>query len=136
MAPQPTTLSRFERARNLGLVGLLALGFSLTLAIFAEGNFGRPHCAAYATARQLTYAGMQYPSAPIGVPGRRPATCLLLDAERAVVTVPFADVAPHRLATVLVDIATTPLITTPLLFAVLVVGLFISYDIMGVRARS
>ena len=135
MASQPTRLSRFERARNLVIVGLLALGFSLTLAIFAEGNYARPHCATYATAHQLTYAGLEYPSAPIGVPGRRPATCLFVSAARGVVTVPFASVAPSESAAILVDLATTTLLTTPVLLALFVFGLFRVYGVMGLRSR-
>lgn len=135
MAQPPPTLSRLERVRNLFIVGALALGFSLTLAIFAEGNYARPKCATYAAAHQLTYAGLEYPSAPIGVPGRRPARCLLLDTNRRLVTVPFGDVAPHRMSAVLVDLATTPLLTTPLLLGAFVFGLYQVYGAMGIRAR-
>ena len=136
MAPPPTTLSRWERVRNLLLVAVLALGFSLTLAIFAEANYARPHCAAYAAARQWSYLGLEYPSAPIGIPGRRPATCLLVSRDRALTAVPFAEVAPSAMSAVLVDLATTPLLTTPLLLALLVFGLFQVYGAMGLGSRE
>lgn len=131
--PPPLTLTRFEHVRNLLVAGTLALGFSLTLAIFAEANYARPHCAAWATPRQLTYAGLEYPSAPLGIPGRRVASCLLLDRHRALVTIPFADVAPHRGSAILVELATTPLLTTPALLLAFIAGLFRVYAALGIR---
>lgn len=133
MGTPQTLLTRFEHVRNLLVAGTLALGFSLTLAIFVEANYARPHCAAWAASRQLTYAGLEYPSAPPGMPGRRVATCLLLDSRRALVTIPFADVAPHRASAALVDLATTPLLTMPLLLLVFVAGLFRVYGALGIR---
>lgn len=135
MATRSATLSRWERIRNLVVVVALALGFALTLAIFAEGNYGRPSCSAYGAARQLTYVALEYPSSPIGMPGRRPANCLFVRDSDQLVTVPFAEVAGNAAMAILVDLATTPLLTTPLFLVLFVFGLRKVYEAMGMDPR-
>lgn len=133
MASPPRMLARWERYRNLAAVAVLALGFALTLAIFVEGNYAGPRCAAHGHAHALTYAALQYPSAPIGFPDRRAATCLFATSDRQLVAVPFAEVAPNRATAVAVDIATTPLITTPVLLALFTFVLYQLYGAMGMK---
>lgn len=133
MVSPSRTLRRWERYRNLAVVAVLALGFALTLAIFVEGNYAGPQCAAYGRDRQLTYVALEYPSAPVGVPGRRVASCLFVSGDRQVATVPFAEVAPGRAMSMAVDLATTPLITTPVLFALFAFVLYQLYGAMGMR---
>lgn len=133
MATPPRTLPRWERYRNLMVVAVLALGFALTLAIFVEGNYAGPRCAAYGRERVLTYAGLEYPSAPIGFPGRRAATCVFADSARQLVTIPFAVVGPDRATALAVDIATTPLLTTPVLLALFTFVLYQLYGALGLK---
>lgn len=133
MASSPHTLRRWERYRNLAIVVVLALGFALTLAIFVEGNLARPRCAAYGRERRLTYAALEYPSAPIGTPGRRAPTCLFVNDQQQLVTIPFADVAPGRGLSTVVDLATTPLLTTPALLALFTFVLYQVYGALRIR---
>lgn len=133
--PAVRSLSRFERLRNLGVVAILALGFALTLAIFAEANYARPYCVAYGQSKQLTYGGLEYPSAPPGVPGRRAAGCLFAEADRTLVRVALADVAPSHAMVTLVEVATSPLLTTPFLIALFAFVLSQLYGALGIEAR-
>lgn len=133
MASPPRVLPRWERYRNLAVVAVLALGFALTLAIFVEGNYAGPRCAAYGRERTLTYAALEYPSAPIGIPGRRVAACLFVNGDRQLVMVPFGEVAPSRTSATAVDIATTPLLTTPILLALLAFLLYQLYGALGMK---
>jgi hypothetical protein len=133
MASAPRTLPRWERYRNLVVVAVLALGFALTLAIFVEGNYAGPRCAAHGRQRALTYVALEYPSAPIGFPGRRTTTCLFVTADRQLVTRAFADIAPSQATAVAVDMATTPLMTTPVLFAFFAFVLYQLYGAMGLK---
>lgn len=133
MGPPPRTLSRWERYRNLAVVAALALGFALTLAIFVEGNYARPRCAAYGRDRGLTYAALEYPSAPIGIAGRRAASCLFVDRDRQLVTIPFTEVEPRLATSTAVDIATTPVVTAPVLLALFAVVLYQLYGALGIK---
>lgn len=126
-------LTAWDRRRHLAVVALLGLGFALTLAIFAEGTVARPRCQAYGAPRTLVFAGLEYPSAPPGVPGRRRAACLFVGDDRRVVAVPFVEVAPAGVTAALVDLATTPLVTTPLMIAILAFLLFQVYGALGLR---
>jgi hypothetical protein len=61
----PQTIARarswWSGFRNFLIVGAIALGLSIGLALFVEHRYAAPLCVRYAALHELTYTGLNYP---------------------------------------------------------------------------
>ncbi len=136
MVQKSSSLTSWQLVQNLLIVAALALGSSLTAAIFAEGNYARPQCEAYGRAHQLKYLRFEYPPGPLGQAEIGSSCyCIFSDGSATPVEVDFQTVASNYVTYLLVDFALTPVLTMPIFFILFTVGLVGVYGALGIRLR-
>jgi hypothetical protein len=117
-APQVVARARswWSGFRNFLIVGALALGLAIGLALFVEHSYTAPFCEKYASQHSLVYSGFQYPTL-----GRSSSTsslgrCMFADAAGQSSTVDFSKVNSNAILALLVSFALQIEITIPVFF--------------------
>lgn len=110
------TRSWWSGLRNFLIVGALALGLSIGLALFVEHRYAAPLCTHYAALHELTYKGIEYP-----VIGRSSNTtssgrCIFVNSAGQQNTLALSKVGGNWLIVLLLSFALQIDFTTPVAF--------------------
>jgi hypothetical protein len=110
--------SRWSGFRNFLIVGALALGFAIGLALLTERIYTTPLCEKYAAAHGLVYHGLEYPVIGSGSNTTSSGSCIFVDSAGGSNTIRFRDLAPNAVMALLASFALQLEITIPALFVV------------------
>ncbi|MDD4880535.1 MAG: hypothetical protein PHR30_01985 [Gallionellaceae bacterium] len=120
----PQAMSRakswWSGLRNFMLVGALALGLAIGLALFVEQDYATPLCEHYAVQHGVTYRGLEYPV--IGGSSRttsRSGSCMVVNSAGSQNTVSLSSLEPNAAIAILVSFALQIEVTTPIAFVLI-----------------
>lgn len=91
--------------RHFLIVGALALGFAISLALYAEHRYAAPLCEHYAAQHGLTYQGIYYPVIGSGRSTTSSGSCTFFDTTAHKSTVLLSKVAPNQFVALLISFA-------------------------------
>jgi hypothetical protein len=116
--PQAAAMARswWRGVRNFLIIGALALGLAIGLALAVDRSYAAPLCGTYAAQHTLVYSGLDYPQIGRSSSISSPARCIFTDAVGNRQTVDLGNLNPFFVTALLADIALTIEITVPVLF--------------------
>ena len=103
--------------RNFLIVGALALGVAIGLALFVEHHYAAPLCAQYAAQHGgLRYEGIDYPTVGRSSSTTSPPRCMFVDPTGHRDTVSLDELQPNAIAALLTSFALQMSFVTPVAF--------------------
>ena len=104
--------------RNFLIVGALAFGFAIGLALLTERLYTTPLCEKYAAAHGLAYRGLEYPVIGSSSLTTSSGSCIFVDSAGSSNTILFRDLASNALIAFLASFALQLEITIPAFFVI------------------
>jgi len=104
--------------RNFLIVGALALGLAIGLALFVERYYASPLCEQYAAQHGLVYRGLDYPVIGQSSSTTSSGNCILVDAAGHRNTIRLRNLEPNAALALLASFALQIDFTVPALFIV------------------
>jgi hypothetical protein len=113
-APQTAAQARswWVGVRNFLLIGAVALGLAVGLALLVDRSYASPLCAKYAAQKNLVFQGLDYPQLGSNSSTSSPSRCIFSNAT----TVAIGKLDPNFIVSTLADFAMTIEITVPAFF--------------------
>ncbi len=106
--------------RNFLIVGSLAFGLAIGLALWVEHRYAAPLCERYAAEHGLAYWGLDYPVLGKSSSTTSPSgTCLLLEASGRQRSVDLTRLEPNSVKALLASFALQMEVTMPVSFVLL-----------------
>ena len=107
--------------RNLLIVGALALGLAITLALLVEHRYAAPLCEKYGAQHGLLYTALEYPTLGRGssAAGNTSGDCVFRDAAGAKQTFSLGKLAPNFWTDLLMNAALEIELTFPISFVLI-----------------
>jgi hypothetical protein len=107
--------------RNLLIVGALAFGLAVGLALLVEHRYAAPLCEAYGTQHGLSYTALEYPTLGRGgsAASNTSGECIFRDAAGAKQTRSLGKLAPNFLTDLLMSAALEIELTFPVGFVLI-----------------
>jgi hypothetical protein len=107
--------------RNLVIVGALALGLAVTLALLVEHRYAAPLCETYGAQHGLTYTALEYPTLGRGgsAASNTSGDCIFRDAAGAKRTLSLGKLAPNFLTDLLMSAGLEIELTFPVSFVLI-----------------
>jgi hypothetical protein len=103
--------------RNFLIVGALALGVAIGLALFVEHHYAAPLCEQYAAQHDgLRYDGIDYPTVGRSSSTTSPPRCMFVDPAGHRDTVSLDELQPNAIAALLTSFALQISFVTPVAF--------------------
>jgi len=112
--------------RRFLIVGAVASGFAIGLALFVEHRYAAPLCEQYAAEHELLYRGISYPVMGNSSTTSSSGRCLFIDSADHRNTFPLAKLVPNVAIALLVSLALDIEVTIPVAFiliALIAVGI-------------
>ncbi len=111
---------------NFLIIGAIALGLGIGLALFVERSYAAPLCQTYAAQRSLQYRGVDYPVIGNSSSTTSSGSCIFVDAAGQRSTVTLRNLEPNAAAALLASFGLQIDFTVPTFFvlvALVAVGL-------------
>lgn len=102
--------------RRFLIVGALAFGFAIGLALYVEHHYAAPLCEHYAAQHRLTYQGIYYPVIGSGSSTTSSGSCIFFDSTSHRSTVLLSKVEPNQTVALLTSFALEIDFTIPAAF--------------------
>jgi len=102
--------------RRFLIVGALASGFSIGMALFVEHRYVAPLCEQYGTQHGLLYRGIYYPVMGSSSTTSSSGRCIFVDSAERRKTFPLAKLVPNAAIALLVSFALDIEATIPISF--------------------
>jgi hypothetical protein len=112
--------------RNFLIIGAIAFGLAIGLALFVEHSYAAPLCEQYAAQHSLVYSGLDYPVIGSSSSTTSSGSCIFVDAAGNRNTIEFRDLAPNAALALLASFGLQIEITIPAFFilvALIAVGI-------------
>ena len=112
--------------RNFLIIGAIAFGLAIGLALFVERSYAAPLCEQYAAQHSLVYNGLDYPVIGSSSSTTSSGSCIFVDAAGNRNTIEFRELAPNAVLALLASFGLQIEITIPALFmlvALIAVGI-------------
>ena len=100
------------------IIGALAFGLAIGLALYVDHTYASPLCEQYASQHGLVYRGLDYPVIGSSSSTTSSGSCIFDDAAGNRSTIEFRDLAPNAALALLASFALQIEITIPALFVV------------------
>jgi hypothetical protein len=104
--------------RNFLIVGAIALGLAIGLALFVEHSYASPLCEKYAGQHSLLYRGVDYPVVGNSSSTTSSGSCIFDDAAGQRNTVRLRDLDPNAALSLLASFALQIDFTVPTFFII------------------
>jgi hypothetical protein len=105
--------------RNFLIVGALAFGLAIGLALLTERLYTTPLCEKYAASHGLAYRGLDYPVIGSSSSTTSSGSCIFVNSAGHSNTIEFRDLAPNAIIALAASFALQIEITIPVLFVVI-----------------
>jgi hypothetical protein len=112
--------------RNFLIIGAIAFGLAIGLALFVEHSYAAPLCEQYAAQHSLVYSGLDYPVIGSSSSTTSSGSCIFVDAAGNRNTIEFRDLASNAALALLASFGLQIEITIPAFFilvALIAVGI-------------
>jgi hypothetical protein len=104
--------------RNFLIVGAIAFGLAIGLALFVERSYALPLCEKYAAQHSLVYRGVDYPVVGNSSSTTSSGSCIFEDAAGQRNTVRLRDLDPNAVLSLLASFGLQIDFTTPTFFII------------------